>query len=189
MTFLHIKPLFGNQISSSIRQISYFSRPNYAIDYCDVVRRYPIPDAYKEIDRLNRGELFPVISAMSSYSHSGWDENVLDNGEWTTKVIKLALRRDISVDRSFAFHIEKQRLAFYVEKHGLFDREFDDIRNANEYTGLEKQGELRFVHPIKVLIEAVIIASQQRVCDNCQNFKRLVCDKLSLDVTLRYLVA
>ena len=48
------------------------------ISYYEQKQLYPIPDGNKAIGQLHRGPLFPVISAMSGYTHSGWD----DNEEW-----------------------------------------------------------------------------------------------------------
>ena len=109
-------------------------------------------------------------------------------------MILLASRLKIFVDQSFASHVKKQLLIFYVKKHVLLDRELENIKNLDEHSNLRKQEKLRnlldlkFVQSLKIFNETLIIVNKTKICDNCQYFKRLVCDKLFLNVRLKCLV-
>ncbi|KAL8788542.1 MAG: hypothetical protein Q9213_001615 [Squamulea squamosa] len=106
------------------------SQPN-AIDYYVLDKRYLLPDAGKAIGRLHRGPLFPVISAMSGYSHSQWDPlTILDNVRWTNEVLKLARRLGIKVGLTYASHVEKQLMAFYVAKHVILADNDKELQRA-----------------------------------------------------------
>ncbi|KAI4258441.1 MAG: hypothetical protein L6R42_005092 [Xanthoria sp. 1 TBL-2021] len=110
---------------------SWSSSQSGAIDYYELDQRYSIPDARKAIGRLDRGPLFPVISAMSGYSHSEWDPlTVLDNVKWTEEVMNLGRRLNVPVEQSYASHVEKQLLAFYVSKHVLLDDEHMELQKV-----------------------------------------------------------
>ncbi|KAL8848416.1 MAG: hypothetical protein Q9221_006571 [Calogaya cf. arnoldii] len=128
------------------------------IDYYELDQRYLIPDVHKAIGRLDRGPLFPVISSMSGYSHSDWDPlTVLDNAKWTAEVMKLGQRLNIPVGQSYASHVEKQLLAYYVSKHVLLD---------------DEHMELQKVKPPGLPIEATILVSKDEVCQDCKFFIR-----------------
>lgn len=155
--------LFLNPLSSSQRGV---------IDYFKLDKRYEIPDVGKAIGRLDRGPLFPVVSAMSGYSHSGLDTTILDNERWTDEVLKLASHLNIEVLKSYASHVEKQLLAYYVSKHVLLDGEFKDLHK---------------VAPPELPAAAKIVVSKDIVCQNCQIFIDQVRGLLSIDLTIKCL--
>lgn len=142
-----------------------------AIDYYELDQRYSIPDARKAIGRLDRGPLFPVISAMSGYSHSEWDPlTVLDNAKWTEEVINLGRRLNVPVEQSYASHVEKQLLAFYVSKHFLL---------ADEHMELQK------VKPPGPPVGATIVVSKDSVCQNCRDFIQRILDLVPMRLTVK----
>ncbi|KAL9017238.1 MAG: hypothetical protein Q9180_008765, partial [Flavoplaca navasiana] len=107
------------------------SSQSSAIYYYSLDQSYSVPKAGTAIGRLDRGPLFPIISAMSGYSHSGWDPcTILDNAKWTAEVMNLARRLNVPVEQSYASHVEKQLLAFYVSKHVLLDDELDELQQV-----------------------------------------------------------
>lgn len=150
---------------------SWSSSHSGAIDYYELDQRYSIPDARKAIGRLDRGPLFPVISAMSGYSHSEWDPlTVLDNAKWTEEVMDLGRRLNVPVEQSYASHVEKQLLAFYVSKHVLLD---------------DEHMELQKVKPPGLPVGATIVVSKDKVCQNCRDFIRRILDLVPMRLTVK----
>lgn len=94
------------------------SSQSSAIHYYSLDQLNSVPNAGKAIGRLDRGPFFPIISAMSGYSHSEWDPcTTLDDAKWTAEVMNLAQRLNVPVEQSYATHVEKQLLASNVSKH------------------------------------------------------------------------
>ncbi|KAL9628150.1 MAG: hypothetical protein Q9204_006077 [Flavoplaca sp. TL-2023a] len=127
---------------------------------------YSVPNAGKAIGRLDRGPLFPIISAMSGYSHSEWDPcTILDNAKWTAEVMNLGRRLNVPVEQSYASHVEKQLLAFYVSKHVLLDDELDELQQ---------------VKPQGPPVEAKLVVSKAEICHNCREFIARVLGVISM---------
>ncbi|KAL8774249.1 MAG: hypothetical protein Q9209_001000 [Squamulea sp. 1 TL-2023] len=148
-----------------------------AVDYYVLDKRYLLPDAGKAIGRLHRGPLFHVISAMSGYSHSQWDPPaILDNLRWTNEVLKLARRLGIKVvELSYASHVEKQLMAFYVAKHVVLDDDDDK--------------ELQMVKPPGLPIEATIVVSKDVICPDCEDFIERVRAAVPMRLTIKCIKA
>ncbi len=69
--------------------------------------------------------------------------------------MNLARRLNVPVEQSYASHVEKQLLAFYVSKHVLLDDELDELKQ---------------VKPQGRPVEAKIAVSKAEICHNCQEF-------------------
>ena len=155
------------------------SSKNGCVSYYDSTTRYALPDENKAISRLAREPLFPIISAMSGHSHSGWDSTVLDNAEWTDEVLRLADRLNISIEKRFASHVEKQLVALYVAKHVLLDCE-----NEERVRAYGENKDLANVKPTKMSVEAMIVVSKGAVCYDCEKFMMQLRDRVPLNLTI-----
>lgn len=150
------------------------------VHYYQLNKLYLIPDERKAIGRLDRGPLFPVISAMSGYSHSEWDTDILDNKKWTCEVQRLAMELGIHVNRGFASHVEKQLVAFYVAKHVLLDSDNQDCFSLGG-----EVGDLCDVQPPKPPIAGTILVSKDVVCRDCEDFIRQVKCHIQINLTVK----
>ncbi|KAL8657130.1 MAG: hypothetical protein Q9226_002226 [Calogaya cf. arnoldii] len=140
------------------------------VEYYELVQRYSIPNANKAIGRLHRGPLFPVISAMSGYSQSEWEPTtILDNAKWTAEVMELGRKLKIPVAQTYASHVEKQLLAYYVSKHILLD---------DEHLGLHDG------KPRDPPVRATIVVSKDEVCLDCQIFIKRILDLVPMSLTV-----
>lgn len=97
---------------------------------------------------------------MSGYSQGHTRSDVLDNGIWTTKAQQLGQRIGHPISNSFASHVEKQLLAYYIDKHWLLDQD-TDLESADE----EK---LRALLPRPP--RALITVNKPSMCPDCRAF-------------------
>ncbi|KAK4900163.1 hypothetical protein LTR49_027511 [Elasticomyces elasticus] len=111
----------------------------------------------KAFATLDRGPDYPIVNAMSGFSHPGWP-NVLDNQEWTRKAEDLTKFLGLPDDKSKAAHVEPQLLAYLLDRHSLHLLDDEDRRK-----GLEG------VMPAYDL-EPVITVSKPKFCDYCEQF-------------------
>jgi Ankyrin repeats (3 copies) len=79
-------------------------------------------EEFKAFARLDRGARYPVVSAMSGYSQ-GHRADVLNNEIWTGKAQDLCRTIGFDVSRSCASHVEKQLIAYYMDRHWIFDED------------------------------------------------------------------
>ncbi|KAL5344821.1 hypothetical protein ACLOAV_010218 [Pseudogymnoascus australis] len=94
----------------------------------------------KAFARLDRGARYPVISAMSGYSQ-GHRADVLNNEIWTGKAQDLCRTIGFDVSRSCASHVEKQLIAYYMDRHWIFDEDAclsANIESSPQYTSLRE---------------------------------------------------
>lgn len=128
-----------------------FYRPSdrLSILHCGPIQDLSVPNSYKTIAVLQRGDHFPTVSSMSGWFHSERLSR-LSGCEWTEKVIKLAAivghtlsvdpRKDRGVPGRFqASHAEKQLIAYFVDRHCFLpedkvpnprlDRQIEDLES------------------------------------------------------------
>lgn len=95
---------------------------------------------------------------MSGYSQS-YRNDVLDNGLWTTNTEDLCARVGHITQKSFASHVEKQLIAYYMDCHWLFD---------DDEGVLEGERSLRDVLPTPP--PAIITLDKGESCWDCLDF-------------------
>jgi hypothetical protein len=126
----------------------------------------------KAFARLDRGLKYPVISAMSGYSQ-GHRKDVVNNEIWTKKAEELCQKIGYKVSPSFASHVEKQLIAYYMDKHWLF----------SEDTNLEPWEEQEMRDALPSPPPALITVNKLYMCDDCEAF--VAAFKKKLDVPIR----
>jgi hypothetical protein len=123
----------------------------------------------KAFARLDRGARYPVISAMSGCSQ-GHRADVLNNEIWTEKAQDLCRTIGFNVSRSFASHVEKQLIAYYMDRHWMFDE--DDCSSASMESS--QHTSLRDVLPSPP--PAIITVNKLRMCYDCSPFYDQFCN-------------
>ena len=142
----------------------YFSKtsPNLLWFYeADTSYEVIVQEETKAFARLGRGLWYPVISAMSGYSQ-GNRADVLSNEISTEKVRKLCQIINYNISRSFVSHVEKQPIAYYIDRHWIFDQDGCATADSN---GLES---LRDVLPIPP--PAIIKVNKEPMRSDCLAF-------------------
>ncbi|MCJ1422392.1 hypothetical protein MMC29_000272 [Sticta canariensis] len=123
----------------------------------------------KAFARLDRGARYPVISAMSGYSQ-GHRADVLNNEIWTRKAQDLCKTIRFDVSRSCASHVEKQLIAYYMDRHWIFDE--DDFSSTSMDSS--QHTSLRDVLPSPP--PAIITVNKKRMCPDCLAFYDQFCN-------------
>ncbi|PVH68228.1 HET-domain-containing protein [Cadophora sp. DSE1049] len=100
---------------------------------------------------------------MSGYSQ-GHRADVLNNEIWTRKAQDLCRIIRFDVSRSCASHVEKQLIAYYMDRHWIFDE--DDCSSASMESS--QHTSLRDVLPSPP--PAIITVNKMRMCSDCSAF-------------------
>ncbi|KAF4969201.1 hypothetical protein FSARC_3531 [Fusarium sarcochroum] len=164
------------------------------ITYFEHNTTYDIPDEYKTIARLDRGRLFPIISAASGWRIDFAVEDIIDNYLWTCRVRELCklINYDLPPDQRdrseppgtfFASHAEKKLIAYYIDRHMVLPcAMIEDIKQEErgewigEHFALQDLAE---VQPEFPTIKARICVSRG-ICENCEQFVNQVEAKLGV---------
>lgn len=129
------------------------------------VAEFPVPNEWKTIATLHRPPQYPLVAAMSGWSHK--ETKITVSGrDWTDEVMQISTlvehqlqndtRRDHGNPGQFhACHAEKQLIAYFVSKHVLIQSVEQDI--------------LLDAKP-PVLLESATILVSSRPCDDCTQF-------------------
>jgi hypothetical protein len=123
----------------------------------------------KAFARLDRGARYPVISAMSGYSQ-GHRADVLNNEIWTRKAQDLCRTIRFDVSQSYASHVEKQLIAYYMDRHWIFGE--DDCSSASMESS--QHTSLRDVLPSPP--PAIIKVNKLEMCSDCSAFYDQFCN-------------
>ncbi|KAH7016164.1 uncharacterized protein B0I36DRAFT_336943 [Microdochium trichocladiopsis] len=145
---------------------------------------YDVPDEYKTVARLDRGRLFPVVSAASGWRTDFAVEHVLDNRVWRDNVLELCqligytlpedardeLRRPGTYNAS---HAEKKLVAYYINQHVILPSVFFG-GVAVDQLGEWMQQDLKLQHlaalcPRIPTVWATIRVSRA-ICSDCELF-------------------
>jgi hypothetical protein len=150
-----IKPGFFEK--TAFNELRYFRADTaFAVGSSDADQR-------KAFARLDRGSSYPIVSAMSGYSQ-GHRQDVLNNAVWTRKAKSLCKKLGCNAKDSFSSHVEKQLVAYYLEKHVLSKKE-DMYEDTQDYEILEgSRGVL--LHPPP----AIITVNKNAMCSECNDF-------------------
>ncbi|OBT41940.1 hypothetical protein VE00_07462 [Pseudogymnoascus sp. WSF 3629] len=111
----------------------------------------------KAFGRLDRGPRYPVISAMSGYSQ-GHRQDVLNNEIWTEKAQKLCRMIGFDDSQSYASHVERQLIAYYMDRHHWIFEE-DGCSSSS------------FLAVLPSPPPAIITVNKLQECSNCLAFK------------------
>ena len=122
----------------------------------------------KAFARLDRGARYPVISAMSGYSQ-GYRPDILNNEIWTRKAEDLCRTIHFEVSPSYASHVEKQLIAYYMDRHWMFDE--DDCSSAS----MESSQHIRLRDVLPSPPPAMITVNKSQMCSDCSNFYDQFC--------------
>ncbi|KAK3675893.1 hypothetical protein LTR78_004085 [Recurvomyces mirabilis] len=119
----------------------------------------PIQSPQKAIATLDRGGRYPVINAMSGYSHPSWP-NVLDNQLWTGRANDLRALLDLERSERYASHVGPQLLAYLALHHTLCLYPFESE---------EQWARLEAAKP-RCSFTALITVNKPRFCRTCAEF-------------------
>jgi hypothetical protein len=150
-------------------------------------------EGIKAFVRLDRGARYPVISAMSGYSQ-GHRADVLNNEIWTRKAQDLCRTIGFDVSQSFASHVEKQLIAYYMDRHWIFDEDaclFAGIESPSQFPSLcdsisdegdcsSTSAELLQVKSLRNVLPspppAIITVNKLQKCSSCSKFYDQFCN-------------
>jgi hypothetical protein len=142
---------------------------------------YDVPDRYKTVARLNRGMLFPIVSAASGWGTDFAVEHILDNRLWRDRVLELCqligyvlpedYRDEPRRPGSFnASHAEKKLVAYYIDQHVMLPSVFFDVDQPGEWM----QQDLRVQHLATLCPKIPTVRASIRVsratCSDCRLF-------------------
>lgn len=163
-----------------------FTRSSRDENLLTLVAHFDIPQKWKTIGVLYRGEQFYSVAAMSGWAHrEDRDVNIQIAGrDWTAEVRRLCevIGYDLArhehdqgeAGRYHACHAEKQLIAYFVNKHLFLCHEIEE----NE--GLAN---LKSVEPAISLTKATILACRS-ICSDCRRFVERINVALGLDITV-----
>jgi hypothetical protein len=140
------------------------------------IAEFPIPKKTKTISTLHCHFDYPLVAAMSGWSH-GQAKITVAGRDWTNEVFKIStlvghqLRVDVQRDQGIpgqfcACHAEKQLIAYFINKHVLLGSEADVILDAKP----------------PILLEGATILVSRALCGDCLQFIDAVNSALGLEI-------
>ncbi|KAH7016036.1 uncharacterized protein B0I36DRAFT_254866 [Microdochium trichocladiopsis] len=198
---------------SAILSGLFFTSPPQNEAMKRMIAHFDLPNKWKTIGVLYRNGNFPLVAAMSGWSHgTDYQGNIHVSGrDWTDKARRLCERVGFDPDphiydqgdpgRYHACHAEKQLIAYFVEKHWFprldgnellhsLDLSFQQM-SMEEMSQPESEGllesrlaRLQKVRPNDGLTSATIVVCRPR-CNDCARFLERV--NLSLGLNIRVL--
>lgn len=145
---------------------------------------YDVPDRNKTVARLDRGPLFPVVSAASGWRTDFATEHVLNNRLWRDRALELcqligyALPKDDKDEPRwpgsfYASHAEKKLVAYYIFQHVILPSVFlEDV--AVDQRGEWMQQDLRLQHLAALCPRIPTVSTgiqvSRDICSDCQLF-------------------
>ena len=106
---------------------------------------------------------------MSGYSQ-GYRKDVLNNEIWGPKAEELCQRIGHSDNAGPASHVEKQLMAYYLERHYLFDDDrclLDSETWSDDGLGVS----VNWLDALPCLPDAIITVSKDEKCFDCLGFE------------------
>lgn len=170
------------------------------ISFYEQIIAYDVPDRHKAVARLDRGRLFPVVSAASGWRTDFAVEHVLDNRLWRDRVLELcqligyALPEDHRDEPrrpgSFnASHAEKKLVAYYINQHVILPSVlFGGV--AVDQPGEWMQQDLKLQHLATLSPRIPIVRASIRVsraiCSDCELFISHIRTVLGVSFTVEH---
>jgi hypothetical protein len=108
--------------------------------------------------------------AVLRIATAGYRADVLNNDVWTRKAQDFCRTIRFDVSRSCASHVEKQLIAYYIDRHWLFDE--DNCSSTS--IELSQHTSLRDVLPSPP--PAIITVNKLRMCSDCSAFYDQFCN-------------
>lgn len=102
-------------------------------------------------------------------------ENVLDNAEWIAKAGEICDLVGHKAEKSYASHVEKQLIAYYLDRHAIFV-ETDPVRAVALHT----------VTPPHQNVKGTITVSKEKACFDCERFIALVREKFAVNLDFHF---
>jgi len=155
------------------------------IAFYEQTAAYAVPDEHKTVARLDRGRLFPVVSAASGWRTDFATHHILDNRLWRDRVLELCQLIGYDFPKvdgwdewdlpgSYcASHAEKKLVAYYISQHVILpgklfrDLDADELKDWLRHD-LELE-DLAALCPEMPLVPARIHVSRA-ICDDCESF-------------------
>lgn len=107
------------------------------------IAEYPISSEYKTIARLERGQKYPSVAAMSGWGHRD-TTTIISGRDWTSEAIQIAeilgyalkpfVTRDGGIPGQYhACHAERQLIAYFISKHVFIETEIRAPPEKRDY--------------------------------------------------------
>lgn len=189
-----------NQVSRPGRYVLGQSSSQHEITYYQHTTTYHVPDEKKTIARMDRGRMFPIVSAASGWRTDFSVDDIIDNELWMRRVMELStlIDYDLSADKydkatspgSFlASHAEKKLIAYYVDKHMvipevLINRVTPEKRGEWTQEHMELQDLVQVQPGIPTVISRICVS--RAVCADCRRFVSQVEEKLGIAFQIEY---
>jgi hypothetical protein len=154
------------------------------IEFYEQTVAYDVPDSRKTVARLDRGKLFPVISAASGWRADFAVEHLLDIRLWRDHVLELCqlIRYSLPSDARdestllgsyMASHAEKKLIAYYISEHLILPSDLlkgAAVRGSREWM----QQDLALQHLVPLAPRIPCVQARIRVsratCSDCERF-------------------
>ncbi|KAI9146774.1 Serine/threonine-protein phosphatase 6 regulatory ankyrin repeat subunit B [Paramyrothecium foliicola] len=161
---------------------------------------YDVPDRYKTVARLDRGKMFPIVSATSGWRTDFAVGHVLDNRMWRDHVLELCHltgyslplddRDESGLPGSYnASHAEKKLIAYYINEHFILPSNLIQTAGLRE-TGQWAQRELGLQHLVLLAPSVPRLRAGIRVsrviCSDCDRFISHVRSVLGIDFMVEH---
>lgn len=170
------------------------------IEYYKQTDAYDVPDDNKTVARLNRGKLFPVMSASSGWRTDFAVEHILHNRLWRDRVVELCQLIGYSLPNHHhdeaglpgsyqASHAEKKLVAYYIDQHVVLPSKlFEDIVVEQAPEWIQQEFEMRNLEDLCPKVPTVLRSIQvsRSICDECQRFLAHVRAVLGLSFTVEF---
>lgn len=183
-----------NQESRPGRYVLERNSSQHEITYYAHTTTYDVADKNKTIARMDRGRVFPIVSAASGWRTDFSVDDIIDNELWMRRVMELSILIDYDLpahiyDKAaspgsfLASHAEKKLVAYYVDRHRvipevLINRVAPEKRGEWTQEHMEPQ-DLVKVQPRLPTVIAMICVSRTIYTD-CRRFVCQVEEKLGI---------
>ncbi|CAK7201643.1 hypothetical protein SEUCBS139899_004352 [Sporothrix eucalyptigena] len=169
------------------------------IHYYEHKIAHSVPDPAKTVACLDRGRLFPVVSAASGW-RTDFAEHILDNSLWLDNVLALCQLVEYDLPRDgydrfkqpgsfFASHAEKKLIAYYLSQHVILPAKLLTAGAADQPDTWVQQ-ELKLQHLAAVCPEVPSVQAKlcvsRAVCDDCKSFISHIKNALGIHFTVEH---
>jgi hypothetical protein len=161
---------------------------------------YHVPDRHKTVARLDRGKLFPIISAASGWRTDFAVQDALENRLWRDNVLELCHLMGYNLpphDRDepgrpgsySASHAEKKLIAYYIRGHMiLLANLLEGLTTQGSGTWMREELESQHLAPLAPRIPRVQadIRASRAICSDCESFVSHINGVLGIHFTVEY---
>lgn len=163
----------------------------------EVFEQFPVGSPKKTVGRLERGTPFPPINAMSGYSGLGYYYRAyICRREYTEKVLGLAKMTGYRLPPDGwdpykrpgvynACHVEKQLIAYFIDKHVLTPEEIDFPEEESGHVKKVQGCSPNVIGPTASLRKVDILVSK-KPCPDCMDFVEHIREYFKLEINVTY---